>query len=194
MADKALCSIPDCDKQSIKRGWCNRHYKRWLRHGNPQSGSVLKGAPLKWLEQFLATTATDDCVSWPFGRAAAGYGVVYDNDGKHWGVHRLVCVRMHGEPENQRFHAAHACGNHECINPRHLRWATRAENEADKISPGRSNRGDQRGCAKVTVAQVKIIRASIWTKDQEKSLAMEFGVTPSTIRQISKGKSWKWLT
>lgn len=32
-----LCSIPDCDRlvQVIKYGWCERHYRRWKRHGNP---------------------------------------------------------------------------------------------------------------------------------------------------------------
>lgn len=34
----ATCSVDDCDKPAIKRGWCNGHYKRWWRHGSPTGG------------------------------------------------------------------------------------------------------------------------------------------------------------
>lgn len=40
MAAESLCSIPDCGKPAIKRGWCNAHYKRWLRHGDPKAGAA----------------------------------------------------------------------------------------------------------------------------------------------------------
>lgn len=29
------CSIDDCDKKSVTRGWCGTHYARVLRHGDP---------------------------------------------------------------------------------------------------------------------------------------------------------------
>jgi len=35
MADKTLCSIPDCGKHSRYRGWCGKHYQRWQKHGDP---------------------------------------------------------------------------------------------------------------------------------------------------------------
>lgn len=30
-----VCSVDDCDKTAIARGWCHTHYKRWHIHGNP---------------------------------------------------------------------------------------------------------------------------------------------------------------
>lgn len=32
-----VCSIEGCDKtqQYLKRGWCNNHYEKWRRHGDP---------------------------------------------------------------------------------------------------------------------------------------------------------------
>ena len=34
MADR-LCTIEDCDSPVLARGWCNKHYQRWHRHGDP---------------------------------------------------------------------------------------------------------------------------------------------------------------
>lgn len=30
-----LCSIEGCGRPHIARGWCNNHWKRWRRHGDP---------------------------------------------------------------------------------------------------------------------------------------------------------------
>jgi hypothetical protein len=40
-----LCCIVDCDRSAAngKRGWCNRHYLRWLRHGDPEAGGGYHG-------------------------------------------------------------------------------------------------------------------------------------------------------
>lgn len=29
------CKIKDCKDRHYARGWCNKHYQRWRRHGNP---------------------------------------------------------------------------------------------------------------------------------------------------------------
>ena len=29
------CSINDCDKPTVGRGWCRKHYTRWRKHGDP---------------------------------------------------------------------------------------------------------------------------------------------------------------
>lgn len=44
MADKALCSIPGCDKLACRKGWCSPHYQRWRRHGDPCGGRDPDGA------------------------------------------------------------------------------------------------------------------------------------------------------
>jgi len=30
-----FCSIPECEGKVLARGWCNKHYRRWYRHGDP---------------------------------------------------------------------------------------------------------------------------------------------------------------
>ena len=43
------CYVDGCDRQRERRDWCHRHYKRWLRHGDPTGSSQpqrLPAAPL----------------------------------------------------------------------------------------------------------------------------------------------------
>lgn len=38
---KRTCSIDGCDSTyRIRRGWCNAHYLRWKRHGDPRAGNA----------------------------------------------------------------------------------------------------------------------------------------------------------
>lgn len=37
--DSDFCSIEECSKKKKRRGWCQAHYTRWLRHGDPLGGS-----------------------------------------------------------------------------------------------------------------------------------------------------------
>ena len=37
---RGTCSIPGCGRETIARGWCWRHWKRWRRHGDPLAGGA----------------------------------------------------------------------------------------------------------------------------------------------------------
>lgn len=30
-----VCSVEDCERRAVCRGWCSMHYQRWHRHGDP---------------------------------------------------------------------------------------------------------------------------------------------------------------
>jgi hypothetical protein len=34
-----LCTIDDCERPAVARGWCTRHYERWRRTGEPEGGA-----------------------------------------------------------------------------------------------------------------------------------------------------------
>lgn len=34
------CALPGCSKDAYARGWCQRHYRRWCRHG--QANAVVR--------------------------------------------------------------------------------------------------------------------------------------------------------
>ena len=35
-----MCSVKGCGKPHYGRGWCNAHYTRWRRHGDPLGGGT----------------------------------------------------------------------------------------------------------------------------------------------------------
>lgn len=30
-----VCRITDCENERVARGWCDKHYRRWIHHGDP---------------------------------------------------------------------------------------------------------------------------------------------------------------
>ncbi len=62
---KATCSIEDCERPVLNRGWCNRHYLRWRRHGRPTGGGQLR-RPAGATERCLADGCERPrrCLAW----------------------------------------------------------------------------------------------------------------------------------
>ena len=44
--NRISCSIEKCQQPVLIRGWCRKHYKRWLAHGDPNT--ILRGEIGKW--------------------------------------------------------------------------------------------------------------------------------------------------
>lgn len=144
----------------------------------------------KKIPNFLSTVAfgsEEECVIWPFAKAN-GYGVFTANKQRHQ-AHRYVCETIYGPAPSAEHHAAHLCGVKDCVNPRHIRWATPRENARDKEAHGTVNRGERNGAAKLTREQVCEIRR---LKGVERGidLAARFGVAKSTISMIHSGVNW----
>lgn len=128
------------------------------------------------------------CLIWPFARRD-GYGQ-FGHEGKLYRAHRWMCEAAHGAPLSPRHEAAHSCGNHGCVNPRHLSWKTSAENHADLVRHGRARTGKGRTFHKLTLAQVRVILASKGRKSA-RELGLTYGVTERYIRQIWQGVNWR---
>lgn len=185
------CSIDGCGKSVKARGFCNAHWRRWRRHGDPLAGRVAHGSAQRFFEDVVVHCTSGDCLPWPFAVRPNGYGQHHDRSGNTTLVHRMACESRHGPPPTADHDAAHSCGNRVCCNPSHLRWATRTENHADKIRHGTTNRGERSGTSILSEDDVRAIRALRGVS--QRIIAARFGVSQQTISDILVGRRWGWL-
>ncbi len=189
-----VCKARHCESVAVAKGLCKRHWHKARRYGSPEGGAKWRrGESLAWLLAHVEYDG-DDCLTWPFTISRSGYGVIYI-DGKQRQAHREICARAHGPAPSEDHQAAHRCGRgHEaCVNQRHLRWATPAENQADRITHGTSSRGEGNGCAKLTSPEVSRIRARLSRGETQTKIARDYDVSLSTIHLIKTGRNWRWL-
>jgi hypothetical protein len=140
---------------------------------------------------YVIKTAT--CWLWLGYCNTDGYGR-FRVGGKMRPAHRISLELHLGRPLAPGMVAAHAphsiCGHRNCVNPQHISEKTKAENNADTIADGTSNRGTRHGISKLTEAEVLAIRAD--TRIQH-VIAAEYGIKPATVSDIKRRKSWGWL-
>jgi hypothetical protein len=103
---------------------------------------------------------------------------------------RAMCILKHDHPTDPTLEAAHRCGNKICVNPRHLRWATPAENSADKWEHGTMLFGEACNGAKLTTADVLEIRR-LAGRVTQRAIAERFGIRQGAVSTIINKKSWR---
>ncbi len=86
----------------------------------------------------------------------------------------------------------HRCDNPPCCNPAHLFLGTKADNAHDRHRKGRTNaaRGEQQGGAKLTSADVILIRAACASGQRHKDIRARFGVSRSSVGLIANRVRW----
>jgi HNH endonuclease len=135
---------------------------------------------------------TDECIIWQFGKNERGYGILAGGKkNKRRRVHVVICEHTHGLAPTPKHQAGHRCGVSACYNPRHLRWVTRAENEADKILHGTHNQGERNGMSRFTAQQILEIRTRYEAGELQRTLAVEFDCTQGRISEVVNFKIWK---
>lgn len=185
MAEKPLCSFNGCSNTQACRGLCMNHYIRARKRGEIQNVLTKYGSGLAFVREALASS-TDECINWPFGKSDNGYGggIVYE--GRKIAPHRLVCELTHGKPK-KGIQACHSCGNRACVNPRHLRFGTQSDNEADKYKHGRRAFGVEHPWTKLTEGMVIEIRQSPLSAAK---LAKKFSMSRAYLSEVRTGRRW----
>lgn len=194
MATAPICAIAGCGKKgSLRRGMCGAHYKKWRIYGDPLAGHTREhpyGYLKTWLDE-NSSNQSDECILWPFGKSEkTGYGLFTVN-GRPMMPHQYMCTAVHGDKPSTDHEVAHCCGVRHCVAPRHLRWATKAENAADRLLHGTDPRGEKNGHAKLREKDVYEIRR-LRGIETGVALADRFGVSPSQITNIQLGKQWAY--
>ncbi len=129
------------------------------------------------------------CWVWTASCYANGYGK-FEVKGSILYAHRVSYAMKHDIPKG--LCVLHECDNRKCVRPSHLWLGTHADNTADMMNKGRQvagvSHGTQNGRAKLTEAQVKVIRRDSRTFYV---IAKDYGVCSSTIGYIKQRKTWK---
>lgn len=154
-----------------------------------------------WLRVDLSSSP-DGCWPWTRGCDFDGYGRAWFRPRSRT-AHRVAWEYAYGAiPPG--LCVLHRCDNPPCCNPAHLFLGTQADNSADKVRkgrqaqgprarPGRMRRGTEHYAAKLTDADIPLIRARSAAGETRASVAQSFGVSPQLIQGIFKRRIWKHI-
>lgn len=186
------CSVEGCGTKAQAKGLCGPHYRRMRKYGDPLGTSPIYGQAQRYIAEFALKYQGDDCLIWPFSRNNQGYAT-YTMHGTH-SVSRAICAEVHGEPPTPAHEAAHSCGHGHlgCVNQKHLRWATREENQADRLVHGTHMRGERGQKAysplrvylsDAEVAEIKALEGHL----SQTTIAKIYGVHRTQVGRIHRG-------
>jgi hypothetical protein len=85
------------------------------------------------------------CWIWRAALTRGGYGVFRDSD-KLWRAHRFAYYLAYGSVPDE---VDHRCRNRICVNPRHLRAASRSQNNQNQTGAYRNSTSGMRGVVRV---------------------------------------------
>lgn len=123
MSPERTCAIDECEGTVFARQWCNSHYKKWWRHGDPEKPR-RKPEPERFEERFRKA---ESCWPWTGSHMVNGYGKFRVDDGKQVLAHRYS-YEHHVGPIPDGLVIDHLCRTRNCVNPDHLEPVTNEEN------------------------------------------------------------------
>lgn len=129
MQPQSSCSIPDCNNRHLARGWCQKHYTRWRKHGDPLV-TLNPGLDQTDAERFYAKVVlqANGCRLWTGAISGnpGGYGQFWVG-GKLVGAHRWAYEHEIG-PIPDGLTLDHLCRVRACVEVTHLEPVTLREN------------------------------------------------------------------
>lgn len=132
----STCSIDECSRVAVARGWCDPHYRRWKKHGDPLHGRIR--TDVQPIDRFMVKVeipGEDECWTWTGYTNESGYGR-FAEGGRLWLAHRWSYTYFVGPiPEGLELdHTCHTddascrggvtCPHRRCVNPMHLEPVT----------------------------------------------------------------------
>ncbi len=151
------------------------------------------GTPENMLKR-CSVARRSGCIEWTGVLDSGGYGNV-GIGGRAVLTHRLAWQLAFGDPGRRC--VLHRCDNRKCINPAHLFLGTKADNNIDRDTKGRTARGERLAMhgednhrARLTAKQVTAIRKRASSGATQSALAAEYGVHQSLISGIVNRKYW----
>ena len=142
----------------------------------------------RFWSKVLKSDDENGCWEWQ-AHTRNGYGRFCLN-GKMVSAHRFSYEDINNKKIGERMCILHSCDNRKCCNPAHLREGTYLDNVTDMINKNRQahHYGETHGRSKLTELQVIEIREKTHLKTHQ--LALEYGVSWTTIKYIITRKTW----
>lgn len=137
-AEDRPCRIGDCDDPgNAGHGWCEKHYRRYQRHGDPLTTSRIVGDDTARFWGYVDRGAPEQCWDWTGATSHDGYGILVV------ARYTVYAPRFSWELVNGPMPAGlepdHLCRNRACVNPDHLEPVTHRVNVLRGVSPSAIN-------------------------------------------------------
>lgn len=186
---ETTCAVAGCDISSYCKGFCEPHYRRFKKYGDPLGRNPGRVYGDYNDEQRLLTygwdITNDGCWEIKSSRTIHGYGRVRNSSNKQEITSRMA-YRVWVGPIPDGMLVLHSCDNPPCINPEHLRIGTHFENSMDRSYRGRTG-------SRLSREDVIEIRRRLDNGETLVELGADYGVHFATISAIKTGITWKWL-
>lgn len=184
------CSVEGCYKHSAAKGYCDTHYRRYKKYG-----FIFKSChELPILDRFYLKTKLDSktgCIEWIGSINAWGYGCFSYKCKSHL-AHRFIYQSIN-EVDISGMLICHHCDNPKCVNINHLFIGTNQDNVNDMMKKGRwiPLKSHEAYFSKLNYEDIDKIRSEIKNGKSNRSLALKFNVSDSTISSIKLNRTWK---
>jgi hypothetical protein len=175
-----------------------------LKYRNRGIDYSLETVKKRFWSKVAITANPDRCWTWTAFKTSFGYGYFHPEYKKQMTAHRYSYLLNVGEI-HKGFVVMHMCDNPSCVNPRHLKVGTHADNSADMVAKGRQANGLRSGrytkpektvrgedchLSKLTESDVIEIRKR---KKSYRKMAVDYGVHKDTILHILMRRTWKHI-
>lgn len=121
-----ICSIEGCEKQVSSRGWCEKHYYRWRRHGDASICLTNKGLSAEECFRTHVKRSENGYWTWTGGTFTSGYGHFHVKR-RSVGAHVFAYEQYVG-PIPKGMEIDHCCRVPTCVDIRCLDAVTHSEN------------------------------------------------------------------
>lgn len=111
----------------------------------------------------------------------------------HRTIHSLVAETFIGPYPGEGYHVCHNDGNRTNNARGNLRYDTEANNHADTIKHGTSNRGAKAQGVKLREEDIPVIRELRAGGQKYPEIAAQFGVSAGAIQHVVERATWAWV-
>lgn len=185
-----LCTVDGCEKNRFGYGFCSKHYRRYIKYGNPLYTKRIIGDDKSRF--FEKVKKTDNCWEWIPPKNQDGYGNFRVNK-KNYRAHRYSYL-LHYGVFDLSLKVCHRCDNPGCVNPSHLFLGTVQDNSTDMVMKNRQAVGENASRVTLTEEKVRDIVNKFNAGVMDVNVASKkYNITTSHVYRLVKKQQWRHL-